>query len=106
MSAQVRTIDVSDLEPRVMDRRSPIWWGNVLLLCIETTMFALLVATYFYLRMNFPHWPPTRPEVSLYETIPDLGFSTANLLVLLASVFPMVMVVRACLRFALRSVRV
>src|SRR5205085_2264486 len=39
--AAVRTIDVSELPPHVMDHRSPIWWGNVLLLCIETTMFAL-----------------------------------------------------------------
>src|SRR5918911_827968 len=106
MTVTEQTIDVSDLPAHVEDHTSPIWWGNLLLLCIETTMFGLLVATYFYLRMNFTHWPPTRPEVSLYHTNPDLGFSTANLLVLLLSVIPMAMVDRACLRFDLRTVRI
>jgi cytochrome c oxidase subunit III len=94
----MRTIDVSGLPPHVMDHRSPIWWGNALLLCIETTMFGLLVATYFYLRMNFEYWPPPRPEFHLFQTKPDLGFSTANLLLLLVSAVPMVLVDRACLR--------
>src|SRR5947208_16791724 len=84
-----RFIDVSHLPAQVLDRRSPIWWGNLLLLLIETTMFGLLVASYFYLRMNFTSWPPPRPEVSLYNTKPDLGFATATLLLLIFSVIPM-----------------
>src|SRR4051794_35112178 len=106
MTVTDEAIDVSDLPPHVEDHTSPIWWGNLLLLCIETTMFGLLVATYFYLRMNFAHWPPPRPEASLYQTRPDLGLSTANLLVLIVSVIPMVLVDRACLRFDLRTVRI
>jgi cytochrome c oxidase subunit III len=106
MTVTEQTIDVSDLPPHVEDHTSPIWWGNLLLLCIETTMFGLLVATYFYLRMNFTHWPPPRPEVSLYDTNPNFGFSTANLLVLLVSVVPMAIVDRACLRFDLWTVRI
>jgi cytochrome c oxidase subunit 3 len=101
----VRTIDVSALPPHVMDHRSPIWWGNTLLLCIETTMFALLVGTYFYLRMNFEHWPPPRPEFHLFNTKPDLGFSTANLILILVSVIPMALVDRACLRRNVRFVK-
>jgi cytochrome c oxidase subunit 3 len=83
------TIDVSELEPHVLDHRSPIWWGNVLLLCIETTMFGLLVAAYFYLRMNFTEWPPPRPEKSLYATNPKLFFATANTILLVLSCIPM-----------------
>ncbi|HEX5490099.1 MAG TPA: cytochrome c oxidase subunit 3 [Candidatus Udaeobacter sp.] len=98
-------IDVSRLPPAVEDHTSPIWWGNLLLLFIETTMFALLVGSYFYLRMNFTNWPPVRSDVSLYQTDPDLGFATANLLVLIASCVPMFIVDRACLRLDLRSVR-
>src|SRR5689334_16231139 len=97
-ATQVRTIDVSDLEPHVMDHRSPIWWGNVLLLSIETTMFGLLVATYFYIHMNFAHWPPPRPVNSNYRPDPQLGFATINLLIILASVVPMAIVDKACLR--------
>src|SRR5437764_6129165 len=102
----MRSIDVSELPPHVLDHRSPIWWGNVLLLCIETTMFGLLVATYFYLRMNFAPWPPARAEFSLYATKPDLGFSTANLLLLLVSLAPMVWVDRACPRRDVGAVKI
>jgi cytochrome c oxidase subunit III len=105
MSAAVETIDAAKLPPHVQDHTSPIWWGNLLLLMIETTMFGLLVATYFYLRMNFTAWPPTRPEVSLYNTRPDLGFATVNLLLLIASVVPMAIADRACLKFDLPTVR-
>ncbi|HEY0368370.1 MAG TPA: cytochrome c oxidase subunit 3 [Chthoniobacterales bacterium] len=105
MSAPARTLDVSDLEPHVMDHRSPIWWGNVMLLCIETTMFALLVASYFYIHMNYAAWPPPRPENSNYRTNPDLGFATINLLIILASVVPMAIVDKACLRRDLRTVQ-
>jgi len=98
-------IDVSKLPPHVEDHTSPIWWGNTLLLFIETTMFALLVGSYFYLRMNFTSWPPVRSDVGLYQTNPDLGFATANLVVLIASCIPMYIVDRACLRLDLRVVR-
>ena len=96
-------IDVSKLPRAVEDHRSPIWWGNVFMLFIETTMFALLVGTYFYLRMNFTNWPPVRSDAGLYQTNPDLGFATANLLVLIASCVPMFLVDRACLRHGSRD---
>jgi cytochrome c oxidase subunit III len=106
MTITETTIDVTDLPPHVEDHNSPIWWANVLLLCIETTMFGLVVATYLYLKMNFAEWPPTRPEVSLYATKPDLGFASANLLLLIISIAPMWLVDRACLRFNLRTVQI
>lgn len=83
------TIDVSGLEPHVLDHRSPIWWGNLVLLAIETTMFGLLIAAYFYFRMNFTDWPPPRGEKSLYQTNPKLLFATANTILLLLSCVPM-----------------
>jgi len=98
-------IDVSKLPAAVEDHTSPIWWGNLFMLLIETTMFALLVGTYFYLRMNFTHWPPVRSDAALYKTDPNLGFATANLLVLIASCVPMFIVDRACLRMDLRTVQ-
>jgi heme/copper-type cytochrome/quinol oxidase subunit 3 len=106
MTVTEQSIDVSDLPPHVEDHTSPIWWGNVLLLCIETTMFGLIVATYFYLRMNFTSWPPVRGDVGLYATKPDLGFSTANLVVLILSVIPMAAVDATCLRHDVKAVRI
>ncbi|HEY7072406.1 MAG TPA: cytochrome c oxidase subunit 3 [Acidimicrobiales bacterium] len=35
------------------------WWGMVFLIATEATLFALLIASYFYLRFRFgPPWPP------------------------------------------------
>ncbi len=34
------------------------WWGMVLFVAGEATLFAMLFATYFYLRLQDPHWPP------------------------------------------------
>ena len=101
------TLDVSTLPPSALDYRSPIWWGNALLLCIETTMFALAVATYFYLRRNYHQWPPPLTDISppVYFPLPDLKWSTINLFVLLVSVIPMIISDRACLRGAEKTVK-
>jgi heme/copper-type cytochrome/quinol oxidase subunit 3 len=34
------------------------WWGMLLLIATEATLFAVLIATYFYLRFKTPGWPP------------------------------------------------
>jgi cytochrome c oxidase subunit 1/cytochrome c oxidase subunit I+III len=99
-------VDVSHLPDGELDHRSPIWWGNLLLLCIETTMFALLVAAYFYLRGNFTAWPPpqTNRPAALYHPVPALLWPTLNLLVILASCAPMFWADRAALRMDQRRV--
>ena len=40
-------------------RRSPPagWWGMVILIASEATLFAVFVAAYFYLRFTSPEWP-------------------------------------------------
>ncbi len=35
------------------------WWGMVVFVAGETTLFLMLFATYFYLRLQSMHWPPT-----------------------------------------------
>jgi cytochrome c oxidase subunit III len=93
-------IDVADLPPSALDHRSPIWIGNALLLLIETTMFAILVAAYFYLRQNFSAWPP--PQINYYipnfHPAPDLFWGTLNLAVILIAAFFMVLSDLAALR--------
>jgi heme/copper-type cytochrome/quinol oxidase subunit 3 len=78
-----RAVDVSGLPPVAQGPRVTVWWGVLGLIAIEATVLGLLVAAYFYLRQNFATWPPvgTAP--------PDLGWGTANVLVLVASVVPM-----------------
>jgi cytochrome c oxidase subunit III len=101
MNATRSTIDVSGLPLSAIDHRSPIWWGNALLLAIETTMFAILAATYFYLRQNFENWPP--PQVNFIppnlHPAPDLFWGTLNLVVILAAAFFMFLADRAALGF-------
>lgn len=94
-------IDVSKLEAHTLDHRSPIWWGNLLLLFIETTMFGILVACYLYFRtVDFDQWPPSRVDVypTLQKALPSLTVPTVNLVVILLSVLPMAWVDRSCLQ--------
>ena len=84
-------IDISELPHHQFDTYDPVWWGNNLLLAIETSMFAILIATYFYLRQNFALWPP--PVAQLTATLrplPQLGYGTANTILLLLGCIPMV----------------
>ena len=34
------------------------WWGMLLFLATEATLFGVLAAAYFYLRFKTPEWPP------------------------------------------------
>jgi cytochrome c oxidase subunit III len=99
-------IDVSDLPETELDHRSAIWWANLLLLAIETTMFALLVGGYFYLRGNFTQWPPPHiaGPMAYFDPVPALLLPTINLGVLLLSVAPMVWADRGALHMQTRPV--
>jgi cytochrome c oxidase subunit III len=77
------TIDVGTLPAKAFGPRTTIWWGVLGLLTIEGTMFGILVASYLYLTKNFSAWPP------LGTPPPDLGVATVNMILLLASVWPM-----------------
>jgi cytochrome c oxidase subunit 3 len=86
-------IDVSELPHHGFDTLDPVWWGNNWLLAIETSMFVILIATYFYLRQNFALWPPPLAQLTApLNSLPDLGFGTANTILLLLSCIPMIWV--------------
>src|SRR3954469_24788063 len=101
-------LDVSPLPESVLDYRSVVWWGNLMLLFIETTMFALLVAAYFYVRPNFSHWPPpqTNGPQAIYDPVPALRLPTLNLLLMLVSCGPMLFADRLALRRNCRAVEI
>jgi cytochrome c oxidase subunit 3 len=101
-------LDVSELPESAMDHRSLIWWGNTLLLLIETTMFALLVASYLYVRMNYPEWPPplTSETVTISHPVPSLGRPTMTLGLLVLSLVPALWSDRAAMAMNGRAVRI
>lgn len=82
-------INVRHLPNLVSGSRAPVWWGVVMLVAIEATVFSTLIASYFYLRMGEPQWPPA----GIKE--PDLLLPTINTAVLLASSVPMYIADRA-----------
>ena len=95
-----RVLDVSSLPQHATDSRALLWWGNLSMMVIEGTMFALLMATYLYLRMANLDWPP--PSVPM----PDLLLPTVNLIILVLSAGAAIMADRAALRDDFRTVRV
>lgn len=72
-------IDVSRLPTLVSGRSATVWWAMVLLLTIETIVFGTLAATYFYLAVFEPTWPPPGTEP------PKLALATINTGILLFS---------------------
>ena len=74
-----RTLDVSGLPPYDISNNSPLFWGQALLCVIEGSLFCMLIATYFYLRLSVDVWPG--PGIRL----PDLTYSSWALLPLIAS---------------------
>lgn len=79
MTSNAFVLDASDLKRGGDHDRHPLWWGIVGLLAIETTVFATLVASYFYLRMGADAWPP---EPLL---MPELLLPTVNTFILMVS---------------------
>jgi cytochrome c oxidase subunit 3 len=62
-----RTIDVSHLKDYEISNEAPVWWGQVFLAAIEGTMFCIMIAMYFYIRLSMDMWPP--PGIQLPQEI-------------------------------------
>jgi len=58
MTTVPQIIPADALPVNLSERRAPIWWGMVMLIVIELTVFSTLVASYFYLKAGSPVWPP------------------------------------------------
>lgn len=78
---QRRAIDVSELPSIVFKGRSIMSWGIFGMMLIEGTMFAIVVATYLYLRTRSSDWPP-----GLYP--PALTAGSINTGIFLISLIP------------------
>jgi heme/copper-type cytochrome/quinol oxidase subunit 3 len=77
------TLDAVTLPDQGFRHHAPIWWGNRIVMVIEAAGFAILFATYFYIRHNFDSWPPARTR------LPDLPIPTLNVAILVVSILPM-----------------
>jgi cytochrome c oxidase subunit III len=75
------SLDVSDLPSYAFSHQSPMWWGTLGMIAIEGTVFALAIATYFYLRSHSATWPMTALP-------PDLLWGTINTAIMLGSLVP------------------
>jgi cytochrome c oxidase subunit III len=76
-----QTIDVAGLPSYAFGHRSVMWWGMMGMMAIEGTVFALTIATYFYLRSHSTAWPMTAMP-------PELLWGTINTVILLVSMIP------------------
>jgi cytochrome c oxidase subunit 3 len=74
-------LDVSRTPTVVFGHRSIIWWGQCGLMAIEGTMFAIFIATYFFLRTRETDWPAG-------FALPALKWGSINLLMLIVSALP------------------
>lgn len=59
--------------------RAPVWWAVILLIVIESTVFATLLTSYAYLRISANAWPPEGIP------LPALRLPVLNTFVLLMS---------------------
>ena len=74
-------LDVSSLPEVAFGPSNTTWLANVFYMMIEGTMFALLFASYFYLRTRTSSWPPIQDP-------PYLWYGVANGIVFLLSLIP------------------
>ena len=98
--SQPRTLDVGALAPGAFGSRSLMWWGTLGMVLIESTVFALAIASYSYFRTRMPSWPPGGVAP------PDLRWGTINTLILLASILPNELAKHAGEHVDLRGVRI
>jgi heme/copper-type cytochrome/quinol oxidase subunit 3 len=65
------------------------WWGMLLFVLTEATLFGAIFGSYYYLRFRSPHWPPAGvPE-------PDVAVPRGLAFVLAATSLPMAVASRA-----------
>ena len=74
-------MDLSRLPTYAFGSRSPMWWGTLGFILIESAAFLLAISAYFYLAAGVPDWPIGAPP-------PDLLAGTLLTIVLVLSAIP------------------
>jgi heme/copper-type cytochrome/quinol oxidase subunit 3 len=91
-------LDVSPLRTVAFGPQSLIWQGQLWMAVIEGTLFLVVIGAYFYIRLQFVHWPPPG------NNVPPLGIPTLNVFLLLVSCIPMHIADKAVLKHEWRKV--
>jgi heme/copper-type cytochrome/quinol oxidase subunit 3 len=81
--AQRTALDVAHLPSHAFGHKAPLWWGVMLAVTIESTVFVLLWACLLYLRMQEATWPPWG------WSAPKTLYGTVSLVLILISAWPM-----------------
>jgi cytochrome c oxidase subunit III len=92
-------LDVSALPSVVFGARSLTWCGIIGMMAIEGTLFALTIASYFYLHSRVVEWPP-------HTLAPDLFWGTLNTAVFVLSAIPNEWYRRRARKGDLRAMRI
>jgi heme/copper-type cytochrome/quinol oxidase subunit 3 len=72
-------IPFAEAQPAPPSSRDIAWWGMALLCATEAALFAYLLASYFYLAVQNPAWPPAGYE------LPKLALPIVMTVLLLSS---------------------
>jgi heme/copper-type cytochrome/quinol oxidase subunit 3 len=91
-------LDVRHLPRFAFGTKSILWWGTMGLVVIEGTMFAILLATYYYLRTRSTDWPPGVAD-------PYLAWGVVNTAIFLVSELPNLWLKKSASAMDLRKVR-
>jgi len=91
-------VEVAHLPRFAFGHRSIIWWATMGMIAIEGSMFALVIASYLYLKGRAPHWPPGVES-------PRLLWGTLNTAVMLLSLIPNQLTKNAAERLDVRKVQ-
>ena len=83
----------------VASSKPAAWWGMATLIATEATIFAILIASYLFLRASSPAWPQGG------ITPPDLKLALPFSFVLWGSSIPLVLAERAITRGRINAVR-
>jgi heme/copper-type cytochrome/quinol oxidase subunit 3 len=76
-----KVLDVGGLPSFAFGHRSILWWATIGMIAIEGTAFALLMASYIFLRWRVPDWPPGYAP-------PGLLWGTLTTIVIVVSAIP------------------
>ncbi|MDP9369227.1 MAG: heme-copper oxidase subunit III [Chloroflexota bacterium] len=95
----VANVAPAGLPAHVTGSRSTGWWAIVILIMIESTVFASLIASYFYLFSGSTVWPPDGTDA------PKLLLPSINAVILWTSVIPAYLGDRAIARGDNRGLR-
>jgi cytochrome c oxidase subunit 3 len=91
---------VIEVQPAIRRGYSTAWWGMVCMIATEGMIFAILIASYFFLRATNKQWPPPGVEV------PNLTLVIPFSLVLWGSSIPVFRAEHAIRRGDQRGLRI